>query len=246
MTLEEFDKGMRRIEAVFNRGKELQGDARGEYIEALRYLEAPVFDAAVTMVIETFKPWKEEPFPSPFTIQDAVTMAQSEDAIFGPRRERGAPNSSAADFCQLCENRGLYLADDGMAHFCRCEKGRIKRASWDIPYGARKRDARIEEALDNLSPSKGPVRGLMEKNALGFWEPNMVEHERRMEGKREQVRRLEAREAEKQTRKSDRLPRTIDREELRRAVAETRALTLTRRNESAEASQEEEEEQVPF
>jgi len=264
MTLDEFDKGMRRLEAVFNHSKELQGDARGEYIEALRFLEAPAFDAAVTMVIETFKPWKEEPFPSPFTIQDAVTMAQSEDAIFGSRRERGAPDSSAADYCQRCQNSGLFLGADGESHICQCEKGRMKRASWDIPYGVRKREARIQDELDKLPSSKGPVRGLMEKNALGFWEANAIEHERWCAAKRKQIEEIkrrreegdERRRSEKKTIAPQSLKRVLDetlaqvsekmpkmeegreQEALRHEAAETRILTRARRPEPEEPEEE--------
>ena len=240
MTLDEFDKGMRRLEAVFNHGKELQGDARGEYIEALRFLEAPAFDAAVTMVIETFKPFPSESFPAPTTIQDAVTMIQSENGIYKARRERGAPDTTAADFCQRCQNTGLRLGEDGKCHPCQCEKGRMKRASWPIAHGARRREARIQEALDKLPPSKGPVRGLMEKNALGFWESNAVEHEEWVKRKQEQIRALEAREAERKSLAPSVRPRTIDREALKQAVAATKARAEER------AAEIEEEDGIPF
>jgi hypothetical protein len=240
VTLDEFDKGMRRLEAVFNHGKELQGDARGEYIEALRFLGAGEFEEAMTMVIATFKPFPSEPFPSVFTIQDAVTMIQSENGIYKARRERGATDTAAADFCQRCQNSGLHVGADGQAQACQCERGRMKRASWPIGHGTRRREARIQEVLDKLPSSKGPVRGLMEKNALGFWESNAVEHEEWVKRKQEQIRALEAREAERKSLAPSVRPRTIDREALKQAVAATKARAEER------AAEIEEEDGIPF
>lgn len=200
MTLDDFDKGMARLERMFNRATALADDVRLEYLHALRFLEAPAFEAAITMVIETFKPFPSEPFPSLFTVQDAVTMAQSDDQVSW-LGQRGAPDASAADFCQLCRNRGLYLAPDDKAHFCRCERGRLRRASWDVPYGARKREAKVQDALDKLPPSKGPVHDLQEKNGLGFWEDTQGEHDRWMAAKRIKIEEIKKRRAERPEKK---------------------------------------------
>jgi len=239
MTLDDFDKGMARLERMFNRGIILAGDVRLEYLHVLRFLEAPAFDAAVTIVIETFKPFPSEPFPSPVTIQDAVTMAQSEDQVFWARRQ-GAPGTSILDFCQLCRNCGLYLAFDGQAWLCRCEKGRIRRASWDVPYGTRKREAKIQDELDKLPPGKDPVRGLEERNAMGFWEPTAVEHDRWMAAKRIEIEEIKQRQAE---RPRDR--REVRPESLRRIVEETMAQVAEAKR-SREPGEDEEEEEVGF
>jgi len=235
MMPDEFDRIMKRLEKMFNQGEELKGDVRLEYLDTLRFLDALLFEEAVRLVVETFRPYQAEPFPSLATIQDAVTLIRIEDKIYGDKGER------ELDYCQLCQNTGIYLADDGIARTCRCEKGRLKRASWAIDSGARKRQERIQEALDKLPPSKGPVRGLMEKNALGFWEPNAIEHERWMEAKREQIRRLEARDAEREKQAGRRPPRTIDREALRLTIAATKALVAARTREI-----EEEEDEIPI
>lgn len=237
MTLDEFDKGMKRLEAIFNHGKELQGDARGEYIEMLRFLEAPAFDAAVTIVIETFKPFPSESFPSPVTIQDAVTMARSEDQVSWSR-ERGAPDTSILEFCQLCRNLGIYLAFDGQARICKCEKGRIKQASWDVPYGARKREAKIQDELDKLPPSKGPVHGLMEKNAMGFWESNAVEHERWCAAKRREIEEIKHRRAEfEEKRRQEK--KVIAPGSLRRILDETLAQVSEKRDRNLKVEEDE-------
>lgn len=252
MTVPEFDKGMARLERIFNQGAELQGEVRMEYLEALRFLESAMFEAAVGVVIETFKPFPSESFPSPSTIQEAVRIVQAERDIPG----RDDPDTRALDFCQLCHNTGMYFAPNNMARACRCEKGRLRRASWVVPVGARKREAKIQDILDKLPESKGPVRGLEEKNAMGFWEPTREEHEKWIAEKREQIKKLEARDAERKEAAGLR-PRTLDREALRRVVAETKVAVEERSlkpekdeiqlcGKVEERSVEPEEDEIPF
>jgi len=243
MTLDDFDKGMARLERMFNRGIPLGSDLRLEYLHVLRFLEAPAFDAAMTIVIETFKPFPSEPFPSPITIQDAVTMAQSEDQVSWSRQQ-GAPDASAADFCQRCRNVGIFLGADGESHVCGCEKGRMKRAAWPIPYGARKREAKIQDELDKLAPSKGPVHGLQEKNALGFWEPNAIEHEKWCAAKRKQIEDIKRRREEFED-KRRREKMVIAPGSLKRVIDETIAQVAEAKR-SREPSENEEEEEVGF
>ena len=254
MTLDDFDKGMARLERMFNRGVLLGSDMRLEYLHALRFLEAPAFEAAITIVIETFKPFPSEPFPAPITIQDAVTMATADDKIYGEGRDRGV------QFCQKCRNLGLYIGENKRTHFCRCEKGRERQAAWAVDSGARKRQERIQDELDKLPPAAEPVRGLMEKNALGFWEPTKAEHDRWCAAKRKEIDEIKQRceEFEKKRRVEKKLvpagslKRILD-ETLTQVeekmdqgstIAATKAPAEARAGERAEC--EEEEDEIPF
>ena len=197
MKPEVFAEQMIRLEVMFNGGVELAPKKRDEYFRALMYVETEVFSDAVDYVLETFKPYGSEPFPSPSVLESAVIEVRSETGEEANREARGYPPAylSKLDYCQRCHNIGLYLAEDGQAQFCQCEKGRIKRVSWEIPYGVRKRDERIQKALEKVPPSHGPVHGLHEWNPLGFWEDTQEEHDRWMAAKREQIAELERRQA---------------------------------------------------
>jgi len=197
MTPEDFQFGMLRLEQMFNRGAEIGHNIRMEYFEALKYVNTRVFQEAVAFVIGSFKPYPSEAFPSLAVLESAVIEVRSEAGDEVSREARGYPPAylSKLDYCQRCDNRGLYLTEDGQARFCRCEKGRIKRASWDVPYGIRKREERIQEILEKVPPSHGPVHSLHEWNPLGFWEDTQEEHDRWMAAKRTEIEEIKEREA---------------------------------------------------
>jgi hypothetical protein len=148
--------------------------------------------------------------------------------------------------CQRCDNVGLYLAEDGQARFCQCEKGRLKRASWNIDAGVRKRDEKIQKALEKMPPSLGPVRGLHEWNPLGFWEDTEEEHDHWMARKRAELVEIHAR-ADIRDRRLAAEKKTWPREIMKRLVMETIGQMQAARPEAErEPGADEEEEEVPF
>ena len=196
MTLDDFQFGMLRLEQMFNRGIEIDHNVRKEYFEALRYVNTRVFQEAVAFVIGSFKPYPSETFPSLAVLESAVIETRDESAEAATREaRRRSGDTSRIDYCQRCDNLGLYLRNDGQAHLCQCEKGREKRASWNIPFGIRKRDEKIQKALEKIPPSSGPVRGLHEWNPLGFWEDSQEEHDTWMAVKRVEVAAIKERMA---------------------------------------------------
>jgi hypothetical protein len=195
VTLDEFHVGMSRLEKMFNGCLELGTEVRDEYYQALQYVRGVVFRDAVQYVVETFKPFPSEPFPSVATIEDAIVRTREsagEEAGWDTRRQ-APPDNRVLDYCQRCDNIGLYLGDDGLAHICVCEKGRLKRASWGVEAFARKREEKIQKALAKIPPSSGPVCGLREWNPLGFWEDTQEEHDRWKAAKLAQIEILKCR-----------------------------------------------------
>lgn len=198
-----FAEQMIRLEVMFNRGVELAPVRRDEYFRALKYVETEDFREAVDYVLETFKPYDSEPFPSPSVLEAAVIEIRSEAGEEASREVRGYPPAylSKLDYCQRCNNLGIYLAEDGQARFCRCEKGRIKRVSWHIEPGVRKREERIQKALEKIPPSHAPVHGLHEWNPLGFFEDTQEEHDHWMARKRIELEEIKKRQAERPEKK---------------------------------------------
>jgi len=195
-----FKEQIGRMEALFRR--KLEAGVLAEYWRALHYVEDEVFEKAVDFVASSFKPFPSEPFPSVATIESAVIDMKEEgmDEVYEPEREGAPPDYSALDFCQKCGNLGLFL-DELVARFCSCEKGRLKKASWNVEpaysnWEKKKRDEKIQMNLARLPQSAGPVRGLQEKNALGFWEANAVEHEAWCADKRKQIEEIKRRREE--------------------------------------------------
>jgi hypothetical protein len=196
-----FDYQMRRLEEVFKGGVELP--VRGEYWQALHYVEDDVFEKAVNYVMTSFKPFPSEPFPSIATLESAVIDMKEEgmDEVYEPERNIETPDYSILDFCQKCNNAGIYIWADGLSHFCQCEKGRLKQAAWDVEpahsnWEKKKRDEKIQRNLARLPPSLGPVRGIKEWNSLGFWEDTKEEHDRWCADKRKQIEEIKARREE--------------------------------------------------
>jgi len=190
-----FDAGMERLERVFNRGKSLEKKVKDEYFTALCYERPRVFEDAVQTVIETFKPYPSEPFPSVATIKIAVLRVVDEgieDA--GHETETAqAQDTQEPGFCERCRNSGLFLDLEDVAHFCVCKKGRLVQAGWGINPGDRKRQEKIQKALEKLPPAEPPHKGLKEWNSAGFWESTKAEHEKWMAAERKKIAEMDAR-----------------------------------------------------
>lgn len=195
MTLRIFNAGLGRLERIFNRGTSLEKAVRTEYFTALCYEKPRIFDDAIQVVIETFKPYPSEPFPSVATIKIA-TLGVVDETEDETGREAGIPQSKETrelDYCDQCRNSGLFLNLEGTARFCDCEKGRLRQAAWGVRSGDHKRQEKIQRTLDRLPPSAGPVHGLREQNPAGFWELTKEEHEKWMTAKRAEIAEMDAR-----------------------------------------------------
>jgi len=239
-----FDYQMRRLEEVFKGGIELP--TRGEYWQALHYVDDDVFEKAVDYVMTSFKPFPSEPFPSIATLESAVIDMKEEgmDEAYEPETEAPPPDYSAIDFCQRCGNAGIYIGEDGQSHFCQCEKGRLKRAAWNVEpahsnWEKKKRDERIQRNLARLPTSAGPVRGIKEWNPLGFWEDTQQEHDRWCAAKRQQIEDIKYRSDQLEERRRQE-KKMIDPRSLRRVLEETLAQV------SEKMPEPEEDDSVPF
>lgn len=216
MTKTEFNGGMSRLERMFNKGEQLREGIRTDYYRALFRTDPVVFDDSVEDVMETFKPFPSELFPCLATIKAAIfRMSEGvggEVDRFNDTRE--------LDFCQKCSNVGLYLGQDDQAHFCVCEKGRYRRAAWSVS-GDFRREERVARALSVLPSSLGgpPVRGLQEKNPLGFWELTKEEHNLWMENKRAEIAEMDVR-AEVRLREKDEGKRVVPPDSMKRLIEE--------------------------
>jgi len=125
------------------------------------------------------------------------------------------------DFCQKCNNSGLFL-EDNTAHFCVCRKGRYRQAAWGIPTDIKpaKKEDLIEKAMRKLPHAELPVRGLKEKNELGFWEDTQEQHDLWMAKKRKELAELTIRtDAFEEKRRLGK--KTVSPEGLKRIVEET-------------------------
>ena len=190
-----FDAGMGRLERVFNQGKPLKKSISEEYYTALHYEKPQVFEDAIQTVIETFKPYPSEPFPSVATIKIATLGVVDEDVEDARHETETAQTQDMQelDFCERCKNSGLFLDLEDVAHFCVCKKGRLVQAGWGVSLGDRKRQEKIQKVLDRLPSSSGPVRGLCERNPVGFWELTVSEHEKFMTAERKKIAEMDAR-----------------------------------------------------
>lgn len=241
-----FDYQMRRLEEVFKAGVELP--ARGEYWQALHYVEDDVFEKAVDYVMTSFKPFPSEPFPSIATLESAVIDMKEEDMgeLYEPEKNTEMPDYTALDFCQRCNNAGIYIWADGLSHFCQCEKGRLKQAAWNVEpahsnWEKKKRDEKIQQNLARLPPSAGPVRGIKEWNPLGFWEDTKEEHDRWCVAKRKQIEDIKRRQEEfAEKRRQEK--KTWPQDSLKRVLNET----LAQVSEKMPAAEEDDDLGIPF
>lgn len=186
MKIDQFAVAISKLETLFNQGVQLDEAVRMQYYEALKYVSVALFQDAIIYIRDTFKPFPSEPFPSIATIQLAIIEVSEEK-----KEDRQADAIAEFEYCQKCDNFGLYIDADGQARFCVCEHGRLKKACWNVSFGERKRDEKIEKALKRLPKSQGPVRGLKELNPLGFWEDTQEEHDRWMAAKQVEIDKIQ-------------------------------------------------------
>ena len=211
MTKHQFDEGMSRLERMFNHGLQLKDDVRKEYYTGLIYEDGPSFDDVVKGILETFKPFPTEPFPSLATIKIAI-LKMAEEA---EGRAEEFHDTSELDFCQRCHNNGFFMDLEDVAHFCTCEKGRYRKAAWSV-QGSTNRQERIQKALDKTPASEGPIRGLMEKNEHGFWEATEEEHNKWCDNERAKIAQMD----EAIQRRAAGGKRVVTTDSLKRIVAE--------------------------
>ena len=190
MRVDEFSVQMARLEELFNGGQKLSEARRNEYYEALKYTGIRLFMETVSYLRDTFKPFPAEQFPSPVTMQDAIIGVSKEK-----KDEIIEKQTSEFEYCQQCNNIGIYEGLDHEAHFCSCEKGRMKKAIWNIRPEERKREEKIQKALKKIPKSTGPIRGLKEKHPLGFWTDTEERHEQWMEAKRKEIEEIDKKRA---------------------------------------------------
>ena len=195
MTKRIFDAGMGRLEQMFNQGVQIKENVRTEYFTAFCYEKPRVFDDAVQFVIESFKPFPSEPFPSVATLKIASLRVVEEDEEESKTEEFKPDNVLNKSFCEKCRNSGLYLDYINTAHFCDCEKGRFRQAAWGAGTGDRKRQEKIQKALEKLPPAEPPHHGLKEWNPAGFWEDTQEQHDAWMKAKRAEIDEIDARRA---------------------------------------------------
>lgn len=208
MTPRIFNGGMGRLERIFNRGTSLEKSVRTEYFTALCYEKPRIFDDAIQAVIETFKPYPSEPFPSVATIKIAMlrVIDEDEDEVGYRLENTQTKDTQELDYCQRCRKSGLYLDPEGKAYFCDCEKGRLRQAAWGVRSGDSKRKEKIQRSLDRLPLSSGPVHGLRERNPAGFWELTKEEHEKWMTAKRAEISEIDERIKDRPSRKKGVVP----------------------------------------
>jgi hypothetical protein len=180
MTDLEFDLEFSRLEVVFNGGLNLPVPVRLEYHEVFRHLSLAEFHSAVSLKLKTFQPTYAEKFPSIAALLDTVADIRKSAEADAASNRYDAPHEGAMDYCQLCHNQGFYLGDDDAAHPCQCHQGQIIWASWRVPVSDPDRRSKIDDLLADMPPSKGPVRGLREKDKNGRWQDNTEEHGRKM------------------------------------------------------------------
>jgi hypothetical protein len=180
MTDLEFNLEFSRLEVVFNGGMALADPARLEYYEVFRHLSLEEFHSVVSLELKTFQPTYAEKFPSIAVLLDQLAQIRKSAQMDAASNRYDAPHEGAVDYCQRCHNQGFYLGDDDAAHPCVCHQGQVIWASWQVPVSDPDRRAKIDDLLAGLSPSKGPVRGLREKDKNGRWQDNAEEHDRKM------------------------------------------------------------------
>lgn len=195
MTKRIFDAGMARLEQMFNKGAQIKENVRTEYFTAFCYEKPKIFEDAVQFVIESFKPFPSETFPSVATLKIASLKVMDEDEERSKAEEFRPENILNKPFCEKCRESGLYLDYMSAAYFCACEKGRFRRAAWGVGTGDRKRQEKIQKALDKLPPAEPSYRGLKEWNPAGFYELVEVEHLKWMKAERAKIDEIDARRA---------------------------------------------------
>ena len=179
-----YSEQLSRLEKVFGRCP-----APDEYFNTLHNFRPEDFIKAIDNVIQTHRPYTSHVFPSPSAILDALNDVVKNQTWPTPE------DFVSAEFCERCENRGMYL-DKGQAKFCDCIKGRRARAVFRYWPNRKK----IVEEQAKIKSGAPPHRGLKERNPLGFWELTEAEHLKWMAAKREELTKLNKRTNEREAR----------------------------------------------
>jgi hypothetical protein len=169
-----------RLEVVFNGGMILSAPVRTEYREVFRHLSLEEFHSLMSLELKTFQPTYAEKFPSIAVLLDQLAQIRKSAQMDAASNRYDAPHEGAMDYCQRCHNQGFYLGDDDAAHPCVCHQGQVIWASWRVPVSDPDRRSKIDDLLADMPQSRGPVRGLREKDKNGRWQDNAEEHDRKM------------------------------------------------------------------
>lgn len=188
MFKETFAQQMRRLEVLYNDGRELPAEQTQEYWVAFKDTVDSMFVAAVDEVRQRHRPHYGERFPSVAAMFDVLDDVARNPAIVERIMNQGT------QFCQLCENLGMFLDDDQRLRFCVCAAGERRREVWRVKPGSESSEYR--SAFNSARASAPPVSGIKEYNAsLKVWEPTKAEHERWMAKARARLEAIRARRA---------------------------------------------------
>ena len=183
MTRTEFTKSFSRLESAFG----IQdAQKRQFYFRQFEYTQAWAFDRAIRRIVDI----RDDGYGFPLVAEINTAL----DEVMKQRSAADEGDLEHREYCQKCQNLGFFLNDKKEAAFCVCQAGRLKQARMKLGLSARRTEVE-EYARTKLPPSLGPVRGLHEWNPLGFWELNVMEHERWMAAKRTEVEEIKCREA---------------------------------------------------
>ena len=235
----EFGEALTRFEAAWGR---LSMEQVSLYFDHLKFYSSKQLKQSLEELVDAYeeKCWPGIP---------AIHRACEEVAL---RSGSGGPLDFAElEFCQRCENRGIYLSEDGGAKFCRCAAGRAKLAVWRLPTGAGagKRKEAIEKELRRGDPPEPPTKGLKVRNELDFWEDSQEVHDLWCAAKRKQIEEIKRRREEfEEKRRMEK--KVIVPGSLKRVIDETLAQVAeakkSREPADREPGEDEEEEEVPF
>jgi hypothetical protein len=231
MTNNEFRESFGRLESAFG---EQGAERRQFYFHQFESSPYWIFKRAITRMIETRS---EDTYGFPLVSEIHMAVERVE-------RERSTADGAdweAREYCQQCANHGFFLTERGTAAFCACRAGRLKQARMRLGLSARRSE--VDEYVKTKLPlPEPPVRGLQEKNPLGFWEDTQAEHDRHMTAKRAEIEEIKRRQAEHP--RGPTLPDEIRRRLLKDTVAGVRGrMTVPIMREPGE---DEEEDAVPF
>jgi hypothetical protein len=183
MTRSEFQKSFSLLESAFG---VQNAERRQFYFHQFEHTLPWVFDRSIKRLIEI----RDDGYG--FPVVGEICTAIDEVLKRSTADER---DLEAREFCQRCENRGFYSGKQNGTFLCTCRAGRLKQARLKLGLSARRTEVE-EYARTELPPAEPPVRGLQERNPLGFWEDTQEEHDRWMARKRAEIEEIERRRAE--------------------------------------------------
>jgi len=185
MTRTEFTKSFSLLESAFGQ----QGAERRQfYFRQFEHVQLWAFDRAMRRIVDI----RDDGYGFPLVAEINTAI----DEVQRARSQADEADMGAREFCQRCSNLGLYQTERGTAAACGCQAGRLKQARLILGLSARRIE--IEEyTKTKLPPPSPPVRGLKERNPLGFWEDTQEEHDRWMAAKRAEIEEIKRQQAER-------------------------------------------------